>query len=68
MIKEIRVKNIELKFDSYDMGCDRHNVLDKIEAINEFLQTIFPSSSPRLIWNDEEFEVWDVIENKEERV
>jgi len=47
-MKSIIVKNIQIQFDSFDEGADKHTAINTLEAINEVLQERFNDISPQI--------------------
>ena len=45
----IIVKNLQIQFDSYDHGADKHNALTMLDSINEVLQQRFPDTCPQIL-------------------
>jgi len=47
-MKSIIVKNIQIQFDSFDEGADKHTAINTLEAINEVLQERLNVISPQI--------------------
>jgi len=75
-MKTITVTGLQIQFDSYDEGADKHNALNMLDEINEVLQQRFPDKSPIIFVNgiddsqiaiedpddeDEELELPDIL-------
>jgi len=50
-MKTITVTGLQIQFDSYDEGADKHNALNMLDEINEVLQQRFPDKSPIIFVN-----------------
>jgi len=50
-MKTITVTGLQIQFDSYDEGADKHNALNMLDEINTVLQERFPDKSPIIFVN-----------------
>jgi len=50
-MKTITVTGLQIQFDSFDEGADKHNALNMLDEINEVLQQRFPDASPIIFVN-----------------
>ena len=50
-MKTITVTGLQIQFDSYDEGADKHNALNMLDEINEVLQQRCPDKSPIIFVN-----------------
>lgn len=61
-MKSIIVKNLQIQFDSFDEGADKHTALNTLDEINELLQERFPDICPQIFVNaidDDDIEIAD---------
>lgn len=61
-MKTITVKNVQIQFDDFDEGADKHNALNMLDEINEVLQQRFPDKSPIIFTSavdDDDIEIKD---------
>ena len=50
-MKTITITGLQIQFDTFDEGADKHNALNMMDDINEVLQQRFPDASPILFVN-----------------
>lgn len=61
-MKSIIVKNIQIQFDSFDHGADKHTALNMLDEINTVLQERFPDAQPQIFVgaiDDDDIEIAD---------
>jgi hypothetical protein len=59
-MKSIIVKNLQIQFDSFDEGADKHTALNMLDEINLILQERFPDLTPQIFVNaidDDDIEI-----------
>ena len=64
-MKSINVKNLQIQFDSFDEGADKHTALNMLEEINGALQERFPENTPQIFVgavDDDDIEIADCKE------
>ena len=47
-MKSILVKNIQIQFDSFDDGADKHTATNTLDEFNTVLQERFPENTPQI--------------------
>ena len=47
-MKSITIKNVQIQFDSFDEGADKHTAINTLETINSLLQETFPDITPQI--------------------
>ena len=50
-MKTITITGLQIQFDDFDEGADKHNALNMMDEINEVLQQRFPDKSPIIFVN-----------------
>lgn len=50
-MKSVIVKNIQIQFDTFDHGADKHTAFDMLDEINTLLQKEFPDAQPQIFVN-----------------
>lgn len=68
-MKTILVKNLQIQFDSFDEGADKHTVFNQLDEINTVLQERFPENTPQLFVNavdDDDIEIADCEDDEDE--
>jgi molybdopterin/thiamine biosynthesis adenylyltransferase len=59
-MKTIIVKNVQIQFDSFDEGADKHTATATLDEINEVLQERFSDINPQIFVNaidDDDIEI-----------
>jgi len=67
-MKSIIVKNLQIQFDSFDEGADKHTALNTLDEINSMIQERFPDISPQIFVNaidDDDIEIADCEDDEE---
>lgn len=68
-MKSIIVKNLQIQFDSFDEGADKHTALNMLDEINSVLQERFPDITPQIFVgavDDDDIEIADCEDEPEE--
>jgi len=68
-MKSIIVKNIQIQFDSFDNGADKHTALNTLEEINEVLQERFSENCPQIFVaaiDDDDIEIADEPDDEDQ--
>ena len=66
-MKSITVKNLQIQFDSFDDGADKHTATATLDEINEVLQERFPINCPQIFVegiDDDDIEIADYEEEE----
>ena len=50
-MKTITITGLQIQFDTFDEGADKHNALNMLDDINELLQQRYPDASPIIFVN-----------------
>lgn len=61
-MKSITVKNLQIQFDSFDEGADKHTATATLDEINAVLQERFPEITPQIFVgavDDDDIEIAD---------
>jgi len=67
-MKSILIKNLQIQFDSFDEGADKHTALNQLDEINEVLQERFPELTPQIFVSavdDDDIEIADCDDEDE---
>ena len=67
-MKSIIVKNLQIQFDSFDEGADKHTALNQLDEINTVLQERFPELTPQIFVgaiDDDDIEIANCDEEDE---
>ncbi|MDZ7785971.1 MAG: hypothetical protein U5L95_02510 [Candidatus Saccharibacteria bacterium] len=65
-MKSIIVKNIQIQFDSFDDGADKHTALDMLEEINTVLQQRFSDEQPQIFVSAIDDDDIEITNNEED--